>query len=785
LSLANTVSGLTLGKSTNTQNITFGGATTIAGPITAFGGTIAVNENLNTSAGNANGDILLKSSGNISMASSKSITTNGGAVVLWADADGSGAGDIFFASGTSASILTNGGHLWLGGGAGSTTWNGLTVGDGYAVGDEARSINGGTFYNGITIDATNINTGGGHIQMRGKGKAGNLTVGQAIYSGGMYLLRTGTMNSGGGNIDIEAIAQTGSGQHFGFYNFGPYTFNAGTGNLTITGDASASSSGNFNLSGSGIFMWTNASPIVSAGNITLTGKKSTTSGTFGVDIRTPITTTGGNITIEGDALNLVSNLTSNANVILDASATLTQAGIITADGLALEGAANASIANTANSFNKFAAGTPTLPTGAIKLVNSKTLTIGSVNPTGIYSSGLIEIETTSGDLSITEPIVSTLATGDAVKLYADKDAPAGTAGDGNIIISGNGDVTVETGARALMYSGSESSSTGLTAAAGGSSNIRNNVAATTSLSSISPTLTNTGKFALYRAASANADLSSLIISAGTLSPNFASATTAYTAAVANTVTSITVSPTVADATATIQVKVNSGSFATVTSGNASSGLSLNDGDNVITVRVTAQDGTTVKDYTITVTKAATLPVMLVSFEAKSKTDGSVSLSWLTASELNNSYFEILRSTDGVNFTSLGKLDGFGNSSQENRYGFIDGYPSLGTNYYLLVQYDTDGTRKELGLRSVKVALKAKEIQIYPNPTKGLININLAGSSSYEKLELIDLTGKTLLSKSISKEESIISFDMSNLASGIYQIRLIGEGKLLSKQIIKQ
>ncbi|KHJ37930.1 autotransporter-associated beta strand repeat [Pedobacter glucosidilyticus] len=771
--VASSMGGLTLGKLGNAVNITFGSPTTIAGPITAYGGNIAVNENLNTSAGNANGDILLKASGNISMASSKSITTNGGAVVLWADADGSGAGDIFFASGTSASILTNGGHLWLGGGAGSTTWNGLTVGDGYAVGDEARSINGGTFYNGITIDATNINTGGGHIQMRGKGKAGNLTVGQAIYSGGMYLLRTGTMNSGGGNIDIEAIAQTGSGQHFGFYNFGPYTFNAGTGNLTITGDASASSSGNFNLSGSGIFMWTNASPIVSAGNITLIGKKSTTSGTFGVDIRTPITTTGGNINIEGDALNLVSNLTSNANVILDASAMLTQTGVITADGFALEGAANASIANTANSFNKFAAGTSTLPTGAIKLVNSKTLTVGAVNPTGIYSSGLIEIETTSGDLSITEPIVSTLATGDAIKLYADKDAAAGAAGDGNIIISGSGAVTIETGARALMYSGSESASTGLTALAGGEANKRNNVGATTNLSSVTPSLAANGKFALYRTLSANADLSALAISSGTLTPTFAANTTSYTASVSNATTSITVTPTRAETTATITVN-----GVAVTSGNASGAINLAVGSNTITTIVRAQDGTTTKTYTVTVTREdVTLPVSLINFTVTAEGERS-KIAWSTSSESNNNRFEVEASNDGINFNKIGMVSGTGTSNQVNKYFLFDNHPSNGINYYRLTQFDYNGKRHDLGVKSLsfKIALQMSA-SVYPNPVEDKINLVLNNIQEKQiKVIMVGINGQQVHQETIDITRGKNEYQIilrKGIPAGLYVLTVYG------------
>ena len=115
----------------------------------------------------------------------------------------------------------------------------------------------------------------------------------------------------------------------------------------------------------------------------------------------------------------------------------------------------------------------------------------------------------------------------------------------------------------------------------------------------------TNQFAYY--ASTNADLSALTTTAGTLTPTFAAATTAYTASVNNATTSVTITPTVADGTSSVQVRVNSGSYATVISGNASAALSLNVGSNTIDVKVTAQDGTTIKTYTITVTRVAMVP----------------------------------------------------------------------------------------------------------------------------------------------------------------------------------
>jgi sugar lactone lactonase YvrE len=103
---------------------------------------------------------------------------------------------------------------------------------------------------------------------------------------------------------------------------------------------------------------------------------------------------------------------------------------------------------------------------------------------------------------------------------------------------------------------------------------------------------------ITRSISANADLSGLTLSSGTLSPAFDSETIGYTASVGNNVSSITVMPTAADGIST--VTVNSVPAA---SGVASAALPLNVGSNVILVEVTAENGTP-KLYTITVTRAA-------------------------------------------------------------------------------------------------------------------------------------------------------------------------------------
>jgi len=110
---------------------------------------------------------------------------------------------------------------------------------------------------------------------------------------------------------------------------------------------------------------------------------------------------------------------------------------------------------------------------------------------------------------------------------------------------------------------------------------------------------------VIRAASSNANLESLTVSSGTLNPAFAPNTTNYTVNVANTVTTITITGTAADANATV-------------TGNVIN-ASLNVGDNNFAITVTAQDGSTKKTYTVKVIRAASANADLKELKVSSGT----------------------------------------------------------------------------------------------------------------------------------------------------------------------
>jgi len=120
---------------------------------------------------------------------------------------------------------------------------------------------------------------------------------------------------------------------------------------------------------------------------------------------------------------------------------------------------------------------------------------------------------------------------------------------------------------------------------------------TVSFTNTSNGVGNTTRSASLTVLSTNANLSSLAPSQGTLTPSFVATTVSYSMAVANAVSSITVTPTTASSGSSILVNGSP-----VTSGTTSNAIALSVGANSITLAVTAQDGATTKTYSIIVTR---------------------------------------------------------------------------------------------------------------------------------------------------------------------------------------
>jgi hypothetical protein len=144
----------------------------------------------------------------------------------------------------------------------------------------------------------------------------------------------------------------------------------------------------------------------------------------------------------------------------------------------------------------------------------------------------------------------------------------------------------------------------------------------------------------------------------------------------------------------------------------------------------------------------------------------VNLEWATASEINNDYFTIERSFDGVDWEIIKTVDGSGYSISTIYYQAKDENPYHGISYYRLKQTDFDGEYKYSNLVSVNCNLQGEHsLIIYPNPTTGILYL-LSNADEYS-IEVLNNLGKIILTAQSSKR-----LDLSNISVGTYFIRAI-------------
>ncbi len=169
-----------------------------------------------------------------------------------------------------------------------------------------------------------------------------------------------------------------------------------------------------------------------------------------------------------------------------------------------------------------------------------------------------------------------------------------------------------------------------------------------------------------------------------------------------------------------------------------------------------------------------IPVELTSFSA-SVSDNDVVLSWATATETNNSGFEIERKT-GSDWESVGFVAGAGTSTQPKSYSFTDANPGVSKVSYRLKQIDLDGTFSysnaiEVSFNPVTFNLE----QNYPNPFNPATTIRFSiPDDANVKLDIYNASGElvqTLINTGMKKGFHSVNFNASGLASGIYLYKI--------------
>jgi hypothetical protein len=167
----------------------------------------------------------------------------------------------------------------------------------------------------------------------------------------------------------------------------------------------------------------------------------------------------------------------------------------------------------------------------------------------------------------------------------------------------------------------------------------------------------------------------------------------------------------------------------------------------------------------------------------------VLLEWITATEVDNYGFEILRQAQDDGWDLLGFVEGHGNSNSPKQYAYADKNPIGGTVFiYRLKQIDTDGSYEYSNEIEVEIIPTEFALyQNYPNPFNPTTKIRYQlPQESKVTLKLYDILGSEVITLLNEKREPgvyEVELNASQLSSGTYIYRMISDGFVETKKMV--
>ena len=190
-------------------------------------------------------------------------------------------------------------------------------------------------------------------------------------------------------------------------------------------------------------------------------------------------------------------------------------------------------------------------------------------------------------------------------------------------------------------------------------------------------------------------------------------------------------------------------------------------------------------YSKAVTISTTLPVQLVSFTG-TVADNDAQLTWVAEKETGSRYFVIDRSTNGIDFDSIGIVASM-NASAAYTYHYTDRNIAAGNNYYRLRHIDLDDATSYSQIISLNnsTATTTGKINVYPNPAASTLNYTItsekAGQAAIQVFNpsgILVMTDRIQLSAGPNQQ----SINISRLSHGSYFLKIIdAQGNTASAQ----
>ncbi|MCC7534052.1 MAG: T9SS type A sorting domain-containing protein [Bacteroidia bacterium] len=172
-----------------------------------------------------------------------------------------------------------------------------------------------------------------------------------------------------------------------------------------------------------------------------------------------------------------------------------------------------------------------------------------------------------------------------------------------------------------------------------------------------------------------------------------------------------------------------------------------------------------------------VPLVIKNYELKIKNEGVVN-KWITLNEINVSHFNVQRSSNGIEFNTIQQTAAKNNAY--NEYSITDVQPLNGTSYYRIETVDKDGKITYSKTEKVQIKIDKEQLTIYPNPAKGIININYP---NIREVSILDMAGRKLVAKSFNNS-NLVQLNVASLSKGIYILQAINnKGDVQTQKLI--
>ena len=185
-----------------------------------------------------------------------------------------------------------------------------------------------------------------------------------------------------------------------------------------------------------------------------------------------------------------------------------------------------------------------------------------------------------------------------------------------------------------------------------------------------------------------------------------------------------------------------------------------------------------------------LPLTIDQFRG-AYSNGFIVLKWTTFTEINIDHFEVERSSDGVDFRQLGRVESLGLTNNNNSYSFNDLTAERGSNFYRLVMIDNEGNYNYSKTIMVSIDVKGISVSVvYPNPFSKRVVVRISSDKEKEQvtIRIVNSEGAALRTQPAEVyrgDNNITVKDVNELPGGLYYLEVLAENRSMKTKLMKQ